>query len=101
VILMMDGHNSFIHANPCSVFSTLHAICAIMWIRMCSECYVRYVCKCVCTYDLHSHCLLECGRNLVAALRSVMDIRRYMLSKYIHNLLGLVIEIASEFERLS
>ena len=40
VILMMDGHNSFIYANPSGVFSILHAVFASMRIRMCSEYYV-------------------------------------------------------------
>ena len=49
-----DGHNSFMYANPCSVFSTLHAAFERMRIRMCSECYLccvhNYVCR-------HTHTL--------------------------------------------
>jgi hypothetical protein len=82
--MMMDGHNSFIYSNPCSVFITLHAICASKRFRMCSNCYGLCVHKYVCTYDLHSHCLLECGLKLVGALRAVMAIKR--CSKYHHKL---------------
>jgi len=42
---MVDGHNSFMYANPCSVFSTLHAVFGSMRIRMCSECYMCCVHK--------------------------------------------------------
>jgi len=48
---MLDGHNSFICANPCSVFSTTLAIFASMRFRMCSEFYVHYENKYVYTHD--------------------------------------------------
>jgi hypothetical protein len=76
VIVMVDGHNWFIHANPCSVFSTLHSVFSSMRIGMCSECYVHHVHKYVCTYDLHSHCLLQCGCKLVGTVRAVRAIKR-------------------------
>ena len=43
MILMIDGHNSYICANHCTVFNALHAIFASMRIRMCLEYYVRCV----------------------------------------------------------
>jgi hypothetical protein len=43
---MTDGRNSFIYANPCIVFNTLHAVFESMRNRMCSECFVC----CVCVY---------------------------------------------------
>ena len=79
---MMDGHNSFIYANPCSVFSTFHAIFAGMRIRMCSEYYVRCVRKCVCTYDKYLEHLLKCGHNLVGSLRAFVAFEK---KKYIYS----------------
>jgi hypothetical protein len=77
-----------LYANPCRVFSTLHAVFERMRIRMCSECYVRCVHKYMCTYDQYSRHLLECDCNLVGVLRAVVAFEK---CQYGHKLKGLVI----------
>ena len=78
-----DGRNSFIYTLiPAVCRSTLHAV-----FELCSECYVCCVHKYVCTYArTHTHCLQQCGRNLVGAPRAVEALENCGLSKYVHRL---------------